>query len=100
MLQIDVLVEQTLNQAWFCFPIMKVNGPHSQVRGSQCPEDEKNLSYNSAGEVNIKQFQARGNGENTTSFICNLPALYLDSLCPQWGKARNVGDILMSHLGQ
>lgn len=53
-------VGQTLNQAWFCFPIMKVNGPHSQVRGSQCPEDEKDQSYNSAGEVNIKHFRPEG----------------------------------------
>lgn len=86
MLQIHAAVGQTLNQAWFCFLIMKVNGPHSQVRGSQCPEDEKDESDNSAGEVNIKQPQSRGNGENSPSFISDPSALYLGSLCLQWGR--------------
>lgn len=86
MLQIHAAVGQTLNQAWLCFLITKVNGPHSQVRGSQCPEDEKDQSDNSAGEVNIKQPQGRGNGENSPFFVSNPPALYLGSLCLQWGR--------------
>lgn len=54
-----------------------------------------------AGEVDMEQLQTRGNGANTTSsFISPATGSLSGFIVPTVKKARNVCDILMSHLGQ